>query len=478
MYRGRFDEQQSTEMTPGAPIKSEPHEDGVQAGLDPIGVAEQQSATQERVDAVAHVGIDGKQSAASSGRKETTVEDLLAIIDEMKRNEAEMKSQMAKSASSRQQNHVMELMGHNAGQKTKVKMVTAKKVTAVSETGEKAATKINSKAPRKKPPVDKKQTKEKAVRKKKESLPSDGALLVNQDGGKGENWTGTSGKASSVKAATSYDSQDTITEGGVGDSSFDMENDDDGGSLGSSSEMDYPVLMEIKSGFVEKQGERRCMLELLYEEDKGKFRVISAADAVVDDPSHRILKWIMEKKSASSVWRDQVAAKIEEVKDNGLFDDWRGWDDYVRRRVADGFLDKKCMEKVDMDDKKRKRREIYVEVDGSKSPLAKIKEGKCMNRVHDWKEETNKAWARNDGEIAYCLTGLTCGGEVQGGTCGKEFVADKKAAKNPKTCVVIGSNNPCIWCPDCNLALCRQCHCNYIEVPVKRSRKNVRMLTY
>jgi hypothetical protein len=46
---------------------------------------------------------------------------------------------------------------------------------------------------------------------------------------------------------------------------------------------------------------------------------------------------VVYKRNAAQ-WRKQVEEWIEAVKDNEIYNGWQGWEEYMRRRVKEGFL--------------------------------------------------------------------------------------------------------------------------------------------
>jgi hypothetical protein len=219
------------------------------------------------------------------------------------------------------------------------------------------------------------------------------------------------------------------------------------------------------------------------DEKKERFRTIPAADAVEDDPSHHVLKWIIENKKGSKVWRDQVVARIEATLEKGIYDGWEGWETYIRKRVDDGFLEKKCKLLLEEGRNKRGAKKTYEEIDGAVSPLSiknlEKRRLKCdVTGVHNWKTEGNGAYARKDAIRAYTLTGVVCDGEKEDGTkCGKEFVEKVEDAIDPTRCYVISQKSPCEWCMDCHLALCLPCHGRLLsKTSMKRCCRPVRKL--
>jgi hypothetical protein len=292
-------------------------------------------------------------------------------------------------------------------------------------------------------------------------------------------------KSNDITVNTSFDSQATETDpedtpaGGL------VNNDEEDAisSNGSEGSDDYPVMLQIEKGFIEKEGMKRCMLSVQYEENgkKGPFRTIPATDAVEDDPSHRVLKWIMENKRCSEIWREQVVGRIQSTMDKGLYDGWKGWEEYIKRRVDDGFLDVKCNKWLE-DGIRGKGKKSYDEVSASESPLKvrdleKLKAICQRTGVHDFKTEGNGAYARKGGQKAYILTNVFCDG-VEGRKCGKEFVEKMEDAVNPLLCYVITEKTPCKWCKDCKLSLCVACHDILIAVPRKRSCRAIERLDY
>jgi hypothetical protein len=275
----------------------------------------------------------------------------------------------------------------------------------------------------------------------------------------------------------SFDTGTTETEPEDDVAMWGQGSDEEEGGISSSSSVssnEYPVMIKIRGGFVEKEGERRCMLTIQYEADlkEGLFRNIPARLAVEDDPSHRILKWIIENKRRSAVWRDQVVAGIEATLDKGLYEGWEGWEPYIRKRIEDGFLAEKCRRWLEGGSHREARR-TYVEVDATESPVKKKdlkkREAICnVTGVHDWKTERNGAYARKGGKKALTLTGVTCDGVEGKMICGKEFVEKLEDAINPGWCIVVSNKTPCKWCKDCKMALCVPCHDVLIGMKVKR----------
>jgi len=111
----------------------------------------------------------------------------------------------------------------------------------------------------------------------------------------------------------SFDSEATITEYDgsvlsvvVADNS--MDNDS---SMEDSEEEEVSIVLKIHSGRVQKVGEdKRCMIRLTYEDSPAETRWEEVPAAILDDPDHKIMLWVIKNKSSEPIWRDQITKAI------------------------------------------------------------------------------------------------------------------------------------------------------------------------
>ena len=173
------------------------------------------------------------------------------------------------------------------------------------------------------------------------------------------------------------------------------------------------------------------------------------AHAVQDDEQRHVLHWVMEHKRNDIVWREQVEKRIELMKsDETGYQDWVGWEDYVREKVDSGILKSECLSIMEDAGGKGKSKQSDGVGKGKLkhstcflepriSPAKTNKKKRCM--VHGFKEEMEKKTAiKGSGNI---LDGIVCEGINDNG-CGKEFVfKEGEASCQEKACVVC-TNNP------------------------------------
>lgn len=252
-----------------------------------------------------------------------------------------------------------------------------------------------------------------------------------------------------VRDINSFDSERTITEDEADVLAL-VESDD--GSVGSDGMDEVPLVGRVISGRVVKiaGNQKECRVRLTYEDKPLEVHDVQAKGAVLDDPDYKVLRWIIQKKSKETIWREQISAAIETSKNDEVtfFRDWVDWDAFVKK-TEEGLdaLDEDGGGKSKAIEKAKKPSCTYAQ----ESPL-KIKKTRCL--LHNFVPEDKKEYARKG--TGWCLDDIVCEGYQK--QCGKEFVEFQKDSKIKGNGLVVSSKNPAFWCRDCNLVYCSECH--------------------
>ena len=277
-----------------------------------------------------------------------------------------------------------------------------------------------------------------------------------------------------IAAKVSFDSAGdgtTVTELTLPVVGGDESSEGDEFSLSSrSSEEKNPEIYQIKGGFLDRES-GLCMVKLFYMEDKKHPVTVDVASAVYDDDHRMILHWVMEHRKSPPVWREQVEKKVEEMKEEGVdYDDWVGWEVYVREKVAAKILPPSCLSILeDSGGKPTAMEQVKHPHCVSEVRVSPLKEKRAGCTVHNFKSEGQKSWAvRGSG---YALDGIVCAG-VGGKECGKEFVSEMNEASSPGNAWLVRENTPAWWCNECKHTLCDTCHGVWcVANSSKRSRR-------
>ena len=210
-----------------------------------------------------------------------------------------------------------------------------------------------------------------------------------------------------------------------------------------------------------------CELKITYVKNKKREDfLVTAADAVQDDPTGKVLKWIVENRMNEPLWRDQVTERILKKKDDEFYPDWVDWETYVREGVEKGRFKKKCLSIFpgEVQPKKGRGRKGY-DLEIAESPLKSPARPPCVG-AHYFIEETIKTNATRGG--GNWLDDVRCKGYTK--ECGREFVANMCEADCTEKACVIGLRNPAFWCKHCHITLCLPCHTEYLDGPLVRVR--------
>ena len=192
------------------------------------------------------------------------------------------------------------------------------------------------------------------------------------------------------------------------------------------------------------------------------------ATALVEDgEGYKELLWIIKNKGRSSVWKEQICRKIEELKNcewSHFYNNWVDWDTFIRNKVKEGVLSEKCLSMTEDGGGKQPAKASF-EMELVQSPL-KVKLPRC--KIHDLVEETNKRTAKKG--PGYILDGITCE------DCNKEFVEQASDALNQQNAIVISYKSGAWWCQQCKMVLCSMCHNEFCQKTTSTKGKGRRVV--
>ena len=233
----------------------------------------------------------------------------------------------------------------------------------------------------------------------------------------------------------------------------------DADSLGIASESDEedtPKVEKVVKGWLDKDT-GLCMVSVLYQENKTTPIVVPVASAVYDDDERIILHWVMTNRMNQKEWREQVEKKIEEMKEEGVgYEEWVGWEQYVRDKVEARDLKPTCLSIFDdSGGKPAARQRVKHPNNVTELRVSPLKQKRTGCTVHNFKSEDNKMYAVKGS--GWALDGIVCAG-VGGNECGKEFVSKEEEASSPEKAWILGKNNLAWWCNVCKHTLCNECH--------------------